>query len=136
MYSGESVGGLAGPKIDVLIVEDEPVSRRALSVLVAGRGYQTDSVQSGEDGLRRVAQKGLPRIALVDLDLPGMSGIEFIQRLEALSPGVFPVLITAAAGEIVDDIRRRHPVAYLRKPLDFERLMTLINERQSAIKPH
>jgi CheY-like chemotaxis protein len=132
MYRHEGHCDLAGPKFDVLIVEDEPVSRRALAALVALRGYQTDSASSAEDALKRLSQNGLPRIALVDLDLPGMNGIEFIRRLEVLNPGVFPVLITAASGEVVDNIRRRFPVAYLRKPIDVDRLMNLIGEQGPA----
>lgn len=136
MYRDDLQGGLARPKFDVLIVEDEPVSRRALCALVEARGYHADAAQSGEDALKRMAQNGLPRIALVDLDLPGMNGMEFIRRLEALDPQVFPVLITAAAGDVVDDIRRRFPVAYFRKPLDFDRLMDLIHDRDEPQTVH
>ena len=136
MYRDDTTGGIGRRELDVLIVEDEPVSRRALRALVASRGFLTDAASSGEDALRTVARQGLPKIALVDLDLPGMNGIEFIKRLEALNPGVFPVLITAAAGEIVDDIRRRYPVAYLRKPLDFDRLMVMIDERREQNEVH
>jgi CheY-like chemotaxis protein len=136
MYRNDTTGGVIRRELDVLIVEDEPVSRKALTALVAARGYHTDAAPSAEDALRKVARDGLPKIALVDLDLPGMSGIEFIQRLEQLGPGVFPVLITAAAGDVVDDIRRRYPVAYLRKPLDFDRLMSMINERQKRSEVH
>jgi len=131
MYRHESNAGLNRPKFDVLIVEDEPISRKALSALVEARGYHTDSVASAEDALKRFAQNGIPGIVLVDLDLPGMSGMDLIKRLQALNPKVFPVLITAAPGEQVEHLRRQHPVAYLRKPLDFDRLMTLISERRS-----
>ena len=136
MYRDDTSGGVGRRELDVLIVEDEPVSRRALAALVTARGFHTDAASSGEDALRTVARHGLPKIALVDLDLPGMNGIEFIKRLEVLNPGVFPVLITAAAREIVDDIRRRYRIAYLRKPLDFDRLMVMIDERREQNEVH
>jgi CheY-like chemotaxis protein len=116
--------------IDVLIVEDEPVSRKALALLVNARGYRADAVASAEEALERSAKLGVPKVALVDLDLPGMSGIELIERLESLDPTIFPVLITAAPSHMVEQIRQRYPVAYLQKPLDFERLMVLIAEHR------
>jgi len=131
MYRDNTDGGLARPKYDVLIVEDEPISRKALTALISAKGYNADAAPSGEDALKRSAQNGVPMIALVDLELPGMNGIELIKRLEALNPRVFPVLITAAAGDLVDSLRAKHPVAYLRKPLDFDRLLNLISERRT-----
>jgi DNA-binding NtrC family response regulator len=116
--------------VDVLIVEDEPTARRALRTLLSARGYQTDAVSSAEDALTHVARDGAPKVALVDLDLPGMSGLELIRRLEVLSPTIFPVLITAAATDIVEKIRRQVPLAYFQKPVDFDRLMTLIDMQQ------
>ena len=133
MYRRDADGsGLGRPTFDVMIVEDEPVSRKALTALIEAKGFHTDAAPSGEDALRRMAQNGVPNIALVDLDLPGMSGIELIKRLETLNPRIFPVLITAASGETVDHIRAEHPVAYLRKPIDFDRLMSLLVERKRA----
>jgi CheY-like chemotaxis protein len=132
MYRHEAHGGLNRPKFDVLIVEDEPISRKALLALISAKGYQADAAPSGEDALKRSAQNGVPMIALVDLELPGMNGIELIKRLEALNPRVFPVLITAAPGDLVESIRAQHPVEYLRKPLDFDRLMSILSERRTA----
>lgn len=121
---------LAGSAFDILIVEDDSVSRRALKSLVSSCGFLTDAVSSAEDALLCVYQNGAPKVALVDLDLPGMSGIDFIRRLKALSPTVFPVLMTAAEFERVARIRRQYPVAYLPKPLDFEQLLSLISQRR------
>ena len=116
-------------KLDVLIVEDEPTARRALGTLLSACGYHTDAVSSAEDALKHVEEDGKPGVALVDLDLPGMSGLELIERLKVLSPTTFPVLITAAAREVVDSLRRRPALAYLQKPVDFQRLLTLLDSR-------
>ncbi len=117
---------------DVLIVEDEPISRRALCTLMSSRGYQTDSASSAEAALQCVQQHGMPKVALVDFNLPGMSGMEFIKRLEAMNPSVFPILITAAADDVVSRLRRQHPVAYLQKPLNFDLLMSLLSDRKQV----
>ncbi len=66
---------------------------------------------------------------LVDLDLPGMSGLDFIGLIEAAGQTVFPVLITSADRERVDDLQKERGVAYMQKPVDVNRLFSLINER-------
>jgi two-component system CheB/CheR fusion protein len=121
----------------VLIVEDERVSRRALTALLSASGYVTEAAGSGEEALRLVGAGPVPPVALVDLDLPGMSGIDFIGRIEQMDPSVFPVLITAA-----DEDRLRvavarlralapdHDVVYLRKPVSFDELLTVLDQKQ------
>lgn len=116
------------PRPNVLIVEDERVSRRALTALMAASGYATEAAGSAEEALDAVRAEGVhPDIALVDLDLPGMNGLELIGQLTRIEPSVFPVLITAANGESLASHLREQGVAYLRKPLDFSRLLSLLD---------
>jgi two-component system C4-dicarboxylate transport response regulator DctD len=118
----------------VLLVEDERVSRRALAALLAASGYQTEAVASAEEALSVLGEDGnLPRIALVDLNLPGMSGLDLIERLEQLDPDVYPVLITAQGGETLRAHLRDRGVGYLQKPVNFDRLLVMLAERQ---RPH
>lgn len=114
----------------VLIVEDEGVSRRALAMLLASCGYRTSSAASGEEALRMVKGRNAPSIAVVDLDLPGMNGLDLIARLKALNPRLYPVLITGADSERLESMLRNRPVPFLRKPVDFERLLTLLDPSQ------
>ena len=113
----------------VLIVEDERVARRALSTLLAASGFETAAAESAEEALRLLQDlndDALPRVALVDLNLPGMSGIDFITRLERLDPGVFPVLMTAACDEVLGEAVKDRHLVYLRKPLDLAQLLNVI----------
>jgi CheY-like chemotaxis protein len=116
---------------NVLIVEDERISRRALAALMSASGYQTEATGSAEEALDAIHSGTHPDIALVDLDLPGMNGLDFIGRLTQLDPAVFPVLITAATGDRLKSLLANRRVAYLRKPLDFDRLLTLIDANTS-----
>jgi DNA-binding NtrC family response regulator len=113
----------------VLIVEDERVARRALAMLLASSGYVIRAVGSAEEALNILEGGGSaipPQVALVDLNLPGMNGLDFISRLEKLEPAVFPVLMTAAGEETVGDAVRERHLMYLRKPLDVSKLLTVI----------
>jgi CheY-like chemotaxis protein len=116
-------------RANVLIVEDERVSRRALAALMSASGYDTEAAGSAEEALNVVRSGTRPDIALVDLDLPGMNGLDFIGQLTRLDPAVFPVLITAANGERLSSMLADRGVAYLRKPLDFDRLLSLLDEK-------
>lgn len=121
-YAGKS------PRPNVLIVEDERVSRRALAALMSASGYETEAAGSAEEALAVVRQDGVrPNVALVDLDLPGMNGLDLIGQLTRLEPGVFPVLITAANGENLAHVLEQRGVAYMRKPVDFTRLLSLLD---------
>ena len=111
---------------DVMIVEDERVARRALASLLASSGYTPAAYESAEEALENVGESRVPPLALIDVDLPGMSGLDLVARLEKLDPDVHAVLITAAEGERIDRFRRDHSVEYLRKPLEFSRLLDVL----------
>jgi DNA-binding NtrC family response regulator len=112
----------------VLIVEDEGVSRNALRKLLLAQGYEACAYECAEDALAAMADRTMPPVALIDVDLPGMSGLDFATRLEQLRPDMVKVLITAAAGDRIESYRRVHEVHYIRKPLDFGRLLRLLGE--------
>ena len=116
-----------------MIVEDEHIARRALTSLLSSHGFHAEAYGSAEDALRGVETHPRPRIALVDVDLPGMSGLDFIRRLEKMDPPVSAVLITAVAGERIENFRRGRHVLYVRKPVDFRHLLTVLD--QSAGEP-
>lgn len=120
----------SGQRSVVLLVEDERVSRRALTALLSASGYATRAVESAEEALKVVDQGEIPKVAVVDLNLPGMSGLDLIERLEQMDPSVFPVLITATGTDALNQALNGRRLAYLRKPLDFDRLLTVLNERQ------
>ena len=116
----------------VLVVEDERVSRRALSLLLNSCGYVAQSVESGEEALERVAENGIPGIALVDVDLPGMTGLELVSRLERMSPDVHVIIVSATDGDRIHRFCREHDhVTFLRKPLDFDRLLSAIADART-----
>jgi CheY-like chemotaxis protein len=121
----------SGPDAAVLIVEDERIARRALSSLLAASGYVTEAAGSAEEALALLNLKGeTPKVILVDLNLPGMNGLDFIRRVGQRNPAVLAVLMTGAGEETLRAALEeyRQPVPCLRKPLDFNRLLSLISE--------
>ena len=119
---------IPGHDVLVLVVEDERVSRRALAMLLAGSGYMTEAFGTAEEAIGALARGNLPRMAVVDLDLPGMSGADFLEYLSKAAPVVHPVIITGASEERLAKLVRRPNVRYLRKPIDFSDLLRALSE--------
>ena len=114
----------------IMIVEDDPVTRRVLALLLSGCGYPTEAAASAEEALDLVRDGHVPEVALVDLDLPGMNGLEFISRLEQVKPDTFMVLLTASSLEKLNATRKNQHFIYLRKPSNFQYLLSLIDRNQ------
>jgi len=81
--SDRSSSAPPGPTIRIAIIEDQPEIREGLAALINGtRGYQcTGSYGSMEDALARIGRE-LPDVALIDIGLPGISGIEGTRQLK------------------------------------------------------
>ncbi|CAA6679657.1 MULTISPECIES: response regulator transcription factor [unclassified Lentimonas] len=86
----------SGKIIKVWIIEDAFEYRRELAELLdATEGLQcNESFGSFEEALPRFRAGEFPHVVLVDIQLPGMSGIEGIQQLKAMSPAVHPIVLT------------------------------------------
>src|SRR4051812_12702127 len=116
----------------ILIVEDDRVSRKALAMLLARSGYGVEAVGSAEDALHLAGDLTgtgrMPRVALVDVDLPGMSGLDLIARLSTSHPALTPILVTASEDDRVFEAVRDGGLLYVRKPVDVGRLLALLSE--------
>ena len=68
----------------ILIVDDEPGIRESLAAILEDDGYRTDAVGSGEECLEALEQRPYPLI-LLDIWLPGLDGLETLERIRALA---------------------------------------------------
>lgn len=85
-------------RLDVLVVEDEPRLRDLLTEVIPEMGLGVRAARSGEEALRIVKQQP-PAMAVLDLHLPGMGGIELLEKLRAEGWGG-PVIILTAYGTL------------------------------------
>ena len=116
-----------------LIVDDDPGFLAGLSELVKREGFAVQSVSSLEQARAELAANP-PDILLVDLHLPGGSGLSLLDGLEpASAPEV--VLITGAASiETAVDALRRGVADYLTKPVDFARVKMALGTVTRALE--
>jgi two-component system KDP operon response regulator KdpE len=106
----------------VLVVDDEPQILRALAINLRTRGYDVDLAASGEDALRLAADHH-PDAVILDLGLPGISGIDVIRGLRGWSS--VPIIILSAREAEEDKIAALDAGAddYVTKPFGAGELM-------------
>ena len=82
----------------ILIVEDNEKNRRLVRDVLQVKGYQTIESETAEEGIR-LAQESGPALILMDLELPGISGIEALKRLRAdpKTQAIPVIAVTASA---------------------------------------
>jgi two-component system KDP operon response regulator KdpE len=82
----------------VLVVDDEPALRRGIRASLTARGYSVDEAGNGEDALRAIRERSVD-LVLLDVNMPGMGGIEACRRIRIASPGVGIVMLTVRDAE-------------------------------------
>jgi len=80
----------------IMLVDDEKGVRTVLGLLLRDAGYTVHAVASGEEALQLFAEKSYP-IVITDIRMPGMSGIDLLRHLKALSSDVEVILISGHA---------------------------------------
>ncbi|OAQ20361.1 sigma-54-dependent transcriptional regulator [Thermosulfurimonas dismutans] len=126
MKRKEVDSGPEGDSLRILIVEDEKIHRELLRKTLEEEGYRVWSVPSAEKALPVLSQEEID-VAILDVRLPGMSGLELLERIKEKSPET-EVLIITAFGEIEDAISAIKAGAfhYLVKPYEPEVLLNLV----------
>src|SRR5262249_49925073 len=93
---GRAAGQPGKAPAAVLIVDDEELIRDNLAEYLTGEGFAVVACCSGEEALERAARQPFA-VALCDVHLPGIDGLELLDRLQQLSPQTSVLLITASA---------------------------------------
>jgi two-component system, LuxR family, response regulator FixJ len=117
---------------EIFIVDDDPSVRDALSVVLSGDGYQVTSFVEGESFLS-AARARTPDCVLIDVHLPGCSGIEVLRQLDAQRYPA-PILIISGRGDIPTaiDAIRNGALDFIEKPFDPAAVATRVREAIGA----
>lgn len=106
----------------ILIVDDDPLLLTFLTEVIGHAGYETVTALSGEEALSVVAA-GEPDLALLDITMPGMSGLALAARLKAETGVPFMFLSAVDDAESAREAAAHGAVGYLVKPVDAAHLM-------------
>ncbi len=112
----------------ILVVDDEPLICETLAEYLLPEGFTVVTCASGEEALERAGQQRFD-IVLCDVHLPGMDGLELLERLQRLSPETFVLLITAyATVENAVEAFQRGAHDYLMKPILLDEVLSKIRQ--------
>ncbi len=110
----------------ILIVDDEPNLRKTLSDILKVRGYETISIAKGKTAIKSVREE-MPVVAIIDLKLEDITGLEVMKGIKGLSPNTECIIITGHGTEkaAIEAINLR-AFNYIQKPYDMDQLLATI----------
>lgn len=111
----------------ILIIDDESAIRSALKKFLRGEGFEVSLAESGKEAIR-LLEGEIFDLALVDLVLPDMGGIELIEKMKMIQPDVVPVVITGF-GTITSAVQAVKAGAfhYITKPFELDDISSIVS---------
>jgi DNA-binding NtrC family response regulator len=113
----------------ILIIDDDENIRKVLQTILEDEGYVTDTAETAKKAIEK-SEKGFYNLALIDVRLPDMEGIELLTKLRDTKPKMRKIIVTgyptlqnavAAVNKAAD--------GYVMKPFDVEKILTTIKEQ-------
>jgi sodium-dependent dicarboxylate transporter 2/3/5 len=118
----------------VLLVDDEERFRTSLARRLKARGYDVVDVDNGEDAVKRVRLDGDIDIAVLDLKMPGMDGIQTLKEMRAFNPAIQAIMLTGHGSlDSAKDAGRLEAFKYLQKPCAVEELASVLEEAKEQV---
>src|SRR3989338_3772617 len=111
----------------ILVVDDETSMLETLSSFFGSRGYQLMTATSAEAALKLITEEQ-PALALIDIKLPGMNGIELLKRIKQDYPGTKTFVITAFDEENKKAVEEIGVDAFFAKPIGLDALKKKVIE--------
>src|SRR2546428_1462459 len=112
----------------VLVIDDEEEIRESIEMLLNSEGLSTDTAANGEEGLRKI-EENLYDAVLLDLMLPGKSGMDVQKDIQRIDP-TLPVIIITAIGamETAVTAKKKRSFDYVTKPWHNEKMLVIVNK--------
>ncbi len=112
----------------ILVVDDEAIVRESIRDWLVNSGFSVSTASSGEEALKLVSEQDFG-VVVLDIRLPGMTGLKTLQELRAIKPGVRAIMITAyPTPELNSEAVRLGALDFVVKPVAPEDLENLIKK--------
>ena len=126
----------------ILIIEDDPASRQVVRLAMASEQYQLVEANSGDEGLEVARSQG-PDLILLDINMPGISGLDVCRKLRA-EGSLVPIIMLTGKADTIDKVVGLEVGAddYVTKPFEVRELMARIgahlrrSEATSGVVPN
>jgi CheY-like chemotaxis protein len=113
-------------EVKILVVEDDPDAREMMKSFLLSEGYKVETATNGRKAIEYLKSSATPCLILLDLMMPEMNGIEFLQsrRQESELSGI-PVVVVTAVQEACRGAKALGAVDCVSKPVEFHQLLDL-----------
>jgi signal transduction histidine kinase/FixJ family two-component response regulator len=120
-------------KISILVVDDEEGIRKVLSISLTDAGYEVFTAASGDEALRTFKDVN-PSIVLTDIKMPGMDGIELLQKIKQDHPDTEVIMITGHGDmDLAIKSLKHEAVDFVTKPINDDALGIALKRAQERI---
>lgn len=120
--------------IKILVIDDEPSVGDALSIVLGDLGYAVEVVFNGRDGIELASRERFS-VAITDLRLPDMSGLDVLRHIKSCDPDCPIIIITAhSTPEIIAESKRLGAFEMLSKPFFPSEILALINRGLNRVQ--
>ena len=112
----------------ILVIDDEPGIRLGCQRALRSEGYRVDTAADGEEGLQALASSEYD-LVLLDMMMPGIGGLEMLERIRELDPNLVCVVITGyATVELAVEAIKRGAYDFIAKPFDSDTLLLTVDQ--------
>ena len=113
----------------ILVIDDDESIRNSLAAILRDEGYEVDVASNGREAIQK-SEETIYNLALIDIKLPDMEGIDILIRMKDTVPKVRKIMMTGfpSVQNAIEAVNRKAD-AYLLKPVEVEKLLVTIREQ-------
>jgi len=116
----------------ILVVDDDETIRTTMKVILQDEGYIVDLAASGKEAIQKT-QEQTYNVALLDIRLPDMEGVELLKLLKDGIPRTRKIMVTGYPSmQNAISALNKNADAYLLKPVDVEKLLNIVKEQLTS----
>lgn len=119
----------------ILVVDDSQTVRNAVKRILTNAGYQVTCACDGHEAIDRLDSN--PDLMVLDINMPGLDGYGVCEQLESkdINPQKLPIVFLTSNESHALELLGKQYGAYLQKPVEPEKLLSVVDEQLSAIPP-
>lgn len=121
----------------VLLLDDARSIRETYAAVVKQAGYEVDMASNAEEAIQKIIADGVPDLIVTDVNMPGISGIEFCKRIRAAAKGV-PIIVMSSESDknMIVDAKKAGISGWMLKPVPpeifYNKIRSLLGEPNHA----
>lgn len=120
----------------ILVTDDDPATRETFKDVLEAKGYRVSTAATGEEAIDQSRERP-DDILFIDMKLPALNGLETYLAIKEINPRAIAVIITGyyeGMKDLVDKALEKGAYTFMKKPLDMDKVLELIEEIRKKIK--